>query len=162
PPTTGQATSRREAATDAFSVDEAGGHADFTVLRTGDTSGTATVNFNTFDEFQPGDASQNSDYEIALGKLTFNPGETSKTFRILIVDDKFVEGTEEIDLALSNPTGAGVGLGSPSAATLKITDNDSVAPTTNPIDDATFFVRQQYLDFLNRQTDESGPAFWRD
>src|SRR5207247_1740210 len=104
-PTTAQATSLIEFATDNFSVDEAGGHADFTVLRTGDTSGTATVNFNTFDEFQPGDASQNSDYEIALGKLTFNPGETSKTFRILIVDDRFVEGDETLDLALSNPAG---------------------------------------------------------
>src|SRR5207237_1604178 len=136
PPTTGQATSRREAATDAFSVDEAGGHADFTVLRTGDTSGTATVNFNTFDEFQPGDASQNSDYEIALGKLTFNPGETSKTFRILIVDDRFVEGDETLDLALSNPAGVGVGLGSPSFAELKILDNDTTPASANPIDDA--------------------------
>ena len=32
----------------------------------------------------------------------------------------------------------------------------------NPIGDANFFVRQHYLDFLNREPDASGLAFWRD
>ena len=32
--------------------------------------------------------------------------------------------------------------------------------TLNPIDDAQFFVRQHYLDFLNRQPDPDGLAFW--
>ncbi|HEX3144884.1 MAG TPA: NF038122 family metalloprotease [Pyrinomonadaceae bacterium] len=30
----------------------------------------------------------------------------------------------------------------------------------NPINDASFFVKQQYLDFLNRQADQSGLDFW--
>lgn len=34
------------------------------------------------------------------------------------------------------------------------------ALTANPVDDAQFFVRQQYLDFLNREPDASGLAFW--
>ncbi|HEX8897300.1 MAG TPA: TIGR03118 family protein, partial [Chthoniobacterales bacterium] len=161
-PTTAQATSLIEFATDNFSVDEAGGHVDFTVVRTGDTSGTATVNFNTFDESQAGHASQKSDYEIALGTLTFNPGETSKTFRVLIVNDTFVEGDETINVALSNPKGTGVGLGSPSTAEITILDNDQLPQTTtNPIDDTAFFVRQHYLDFLNREPDASGYAFWQ-
>jgi uncharacterized protein (TIGR03118 family) len=160
-PTTAQATSLIEFATDNFSVDEAGGHVDFTVVRTGDTSGTATVNYNTFDESEAGHASQKSDYEIALGTLTFNPGETSKTFRILIVNDTFVEGDETISLALSNPKGAGVGLGSPNQAQVTILDNDTTPTTTNPIDDTAFFVRQHYLDFLNREPDASGYAFWQ-
>src|SRR4029453_12225157 len=33
-------------------------------------------------------------------------------------------------------------------------------PSRNPIDDAQFFVRQQYLDFLNREPDPDGLAFW--
>ncbi|HEX6625859.1 MAG TPA: DUF4394 domain-containing protein, partial [Pyrinomonadaceae bacterium] len=33
-------------------------------------------------------------------------------------------------------------------------------PFPNPIDDAAFFVRQQYLDFLNREPDAGGLAFW--
>ena len=131
---------------------------DVTVVRTGDTSGTSTVNIATSDASQPGRASQKSDYEIALGKLTFNPGETSKTLRILIVDDNFVEGDEVLNVVLSNPTGAGLGF--PNVARVKIVDNDSSPPTTNPIDTSSFFVRQHYLDFLNREPDPSGLAFW--
>src|SRR5205085_442804 len=123
-PTTAQATNLIQFATENFAVDEAGGHVDFTVVRSGDTSGTSTVNFNTFDESQPGHASQKSDYEISLSKLTFAPGETSKTFRILVVNDNFVEGDETVSLALSNPTGAGVGLGSPNDSELTILDDD--------------------------------------
>jgi uncharacterized protein (TIGR03118 family) len=166
-PTTATATSLLQFATDNFAVSEAGGHVDFTVVRQGDTSGTATVNYNTFDESETGHASQKSDYEISLGTLTFAPGETSKTFRILIVDDKDFapfpmgdEGDETISLALSNPTGAGVGLGAPNTAEVTILDDDTVAPTTNPIDNSTFFVRQHYLDFLNREPDAAGLAFW--
>jgi uncharacterized protein (TIGR03118 family) len=159
-PTTASATSLVQFATDEVVISEGSGHVDITVTRAGNVSGSATVNFDTFDASQAGHASQKSDYEIALGKLTFNPGETSKTFRVLITDDKFVEGTEQIDLALSNPTGSGVGLGSPSVAQIKITDNDSSPSATNPIDDPAFFVREQYLDFLNREPDASGAAFW--
>ena len=136
------------------------GHIDITVTRAGDASGAATVSFNTFDQSQPDHASQKSDYEISLGKVTFAAGETSETVRVLIVNDIFDENDETVDLALSNPTGAGAGLGSPSHAVLRINDNDVGAPVTNPIDDATFFVRQHYLDFLNREPDPAGLAFW--
>jgi Metallo-peptidase family M12/Reprolysin family propeptide len=36
----------------------------------------------------------------------------------------------------------------------------SDAAASNPIDDPTFFVRQHYLDFLNRTADQSGLNFW--
>jgi uncharacterized protein (TIGR03118 family) len=159
-PTTATATSLIQFATDNFIIGEGSGHIDVSVIRAGDASGSATVNVNTFDESQPDHASQKSDYEIALSKLTFNPGETVKTVRILIVNDNFDENNETINLALSNPTGTGVGLGSPNQATVTINDNDTGAPATNLIDDSTFFVRQHYLDFLNREPDSSGLAFW--
>ena len=159
-PTTASATSLIQFATSSFAVDEAGGHVDFTVVRTGDTTGPATINFNTFDESAAGHASQKSDYEIAVGTLNFAPGETSKTFRVLIVDDKFVEGDEVIDVMLSNPTGTGVGLASPNVAEIKILENDVAAPVANPIDTTSFFVRQHYLDFLNREPDTAGLNFW--
>jgi hypothetical protein len=160
-PTTASATSLIQFASDEFSISEGSGHIDVTVTRIGDVSGSATVNYNTIDESEAGHASQKSDYEIALGTLSFAAGETSKTFRILIVNDTFVEGDEVIDLILSNPTGAGVGLGSPNTAEVTVLDNDVVAPTTNPIDDPGFFVRQHYLDFLNREPDAAGLAFWK-
>ena len=159
-PTTSSATSLVQFSTNDFVVGEAGGHIDVTVVRFGDVSGTATVNVSTYDVPVAGHASEKSDYETALAKVTFNPGDTSKTVRILVINDNFVDGDEIINLQLSNPTGAGVGLGSPNAATLKIIDNDAIAPTTNPVDDPSFFVRQQYLDFLNREPDTAGQAFW--
>jgi uncharacterized protein (TIGR03118 family) len=160
-PTTSSATSLIQFADAEPVINEGSGHIDITVVRLGDASGSATVNFNTFDQSQPGHASQKSDYEIALGTLHFEPGETSKVFRVLLVDDLFDEGTGEVvELMLSNPTGAGVGLGNPNKVELTITDNDSGAPTTNPIDDPGFFVRQHYLDFLNREPDAAGHTFW--
>src|SRR5258706_15869843 len=32
---------------------------------------------------------------------------------------------------------------------------------SNPIDESGFFVREHYFDFLNRQPDASGQAFWQ-
>jgi len=58
---------------------------------------------------------------------------------------------------LSNPAGAS--LGAPTAANIIITDNDTNTGP-NPIDDAGFFVRQHYIDFLNREPDQSGLNFW--
>jgi uncharacterized protein (TIGR03118 family) len=159
-PTTASATSLIQFSTDEYAIGEGGGHIDVTATRSGDVSGSATVNYATFDQSQPDHASQKSDFEIAAGRLSFNPGETSKTFRILLVNDTFDENDEDIIVVLSNPTGAGVGLGSPSTASVSILDNDTGAPTTNIIDDAQFFVRQQYLDFLNREPDAAGLAFW--
>jgi uncharacterized protein (TIGR03118 family) len=159
-PTTATATSLIQFATDTFAIGEGSGHIDITVIRAGDASGTATANVTTFDESQPDHASQKSDYEIALSKVTFAPGETSKTVRILIVNDQFDENDEVVDLALSNVTGAGAGLGSPNHAILTISDNDTGVSASNPIDDTSFFVRQQYLDFLNREPDALGLNFW--
>ena len=59
-----------------------------------------------------------------------------------------------IDSDLSDSTGAG-------PYTIRMQDV-TIAPTlpANPIDSAEFFVRQHYLDFLNRQPDSDGLAFW--
>src|SRR5207253_1440930 len=43
--------------------------------------------------------------------------------------------------------------------TITITDNDALNGT-NPIDLESFFVRQHYVDFLNREPDKSGFGFW--
>ncbi|HEY0407507.1 MAG TPA: DUF4214 domain-containing protein [Pyrinomonadaceae bacterium] len=39
-------------------------------------------------------------------------------------------------------------------------DFPEASATANPIDDAQFFVRQHYLDFLNRQPDAGGLQYW--
>jgi hypothetical protein len=125
-----------------------------TVTRSGDTSSAAEVIYSASD----GSADQRSDVIPVIGRLSFEPNETSKDFIIFITDDAYVEGNESITLELSDLVG-GV-LGDNSTAMLTITDNDSSATTINPIDGAEFFVRQHYRDFLNRPADAAGLAFW--
>ena len=137
-----------------YFVTEGAGRATIAVTRVGNTSTAASVDFATID----GTALSRTDYTAASGTLSFAPGESRKKFSVLLTDDAYVEGNKTINLILSNP--ASMFLGSPSRATLTITDNDSTPPTTNPIDDAQFFVRQHYVDFLDREADPGGLAYW--
>ncbi|HEY0174273.1 MAG TPA: Calx-beta domain-containing protein [Pyrinomonadaceae bacterium] len=128
-----------------------------TVYRTGAPTVPVSVGYSTSD----GTASERSDYVTARGRLTFAPGESQKSFRLLIVDDVFVEGEETVNLTLLDPKGGVVtngGVDSP--AVVRITSEDADAPTSNPIDASEFFVRQHYFDFLNRLPDANGLPFW--
>jgi subtilisin-like proprotein convertase family protein len=137
------------------------------VTRTGDTSGGATVNYTTSDTagandcnvLNTGNASSRCDYETTAGTLRFASGETSKSILIPIVDDVYAEGSENFTVTLSNASGAT--LGSPSTATVTISDNETTTGA-NPINVASFFVRLHYIDFLNREPDASGFSFWTD
>lgn len=126
-----------------------------TVQRTGDTSGPVTVDYATAD----GTANERSDYTTAVGTLRFAAGETSKTIDVLVNEDLKVEGNETFTVNLSNPTGGGTLSCLTATATVQITD-DAVEPTSNVIDDTTVFVGTHYHDFLNRQADATGLAFW--
>ncbi|MGI9068613.1 MAG: Calx-beta domain-containing protein, partial [Pyrinomonadaceae bacterium] len=154
-----------------YSVAEGAGFRVITVERSGDASQAATVDYASSDHSNPADfipctspgaglASSRCDFTTALGTLRFAAGETSKTFNVLISQDNYAEGTEKLDLTLSNPT-AGAVFGVPSTAVLSITD-DLTEPATNPVDTSGEFVRSQYHDFLNREPDAPGLAFWTD
>ncbi|HEY2975682.1 MAG TPA: carboxypeptidase regulatory-like domain-containing protein [Pyrinomonadaceae bacterium] len=140
----------------SYSVSEGTRTISVTVSRSGDTSGAAEVIYSATD----GSAQQRSDVIPVIGRLSFEPNETSKTFIIFITDDAYVEGDENLTLELSDVVGGF--LGTNSTAKLTITDNDSGPASANPIDGAHFFVRQQYRDFLNRAADTEGLAFWTD
>jgi hypothetical protein len=151
----------------SLSVSEGTSTLNVQVTRTGNLSGSSTVGYATSDtgganncNVVGGVASSRCDYITTLGSLSFAAGEVSKTISIPIIDDVYAEGNETFTIALNNPTGAS--LGSPGAATLTITDNETVNGSSNPIDVAGFFVRQHYVDFLNREPDADGLAFWRD
>jgi len=126
-----------------------------TVNRLGDTSSPATVDYFTTDVT----ATERRDYVTAIGKLRFAAGESSKVFAVLINEDSYIEGNETFNITLANPSG--VALGAPALASVQITD-DLNEPTANVIDDPQNFVCQHYHDFLNRQPDASGLAFWTD
>ena len=106
-------------------------------------------------------ATSRCDFNTAVGTLRWAAGDSSaKTFTVLINQDAYVEGPESLPLTLSNIAG-GASLSVPSAATLTIAD-DLTEPATNLINDTEDFVRQHYHDFLNREADASGLAFWKD
>jgi len=149
----------------SYSVNEGGADGVLLVTRLGDTTSPATVDYATADtagtnncNVVNGAASSRCDYLTTAGILRFAAGEVSKTISVPIVDDAYAEGSESLTITLSNPTGTT--LGSPATATLTITENDSINGSTSPIDQASLFVRQHYLDFLNREPDTSGLGFW--
>ena len=136
-----------------YNVSEGAGSIAVNVSRTGDTSSAAEFVYSATD----GSADQSTDVIPIIGRLRFAAGETTKSFNILINDDSYIEGDEDLTLELHEPVGANL---SNSTATLTIADNDSDASAVNPIDGTQFFVRQQYHDFLNRAADAEGLAFW--
>ena len=139
----------------SYAVSESEGSAVIEVTRIGSGLGAITVNYATSD----GTANNRTDYTTSSGTLHFAAGDAMKAFTVPIVDDLYVEGNETLNLTLSEPTG-GAFPGSPSTATLTIINNDATVPTTNPLNDAEFFVNQHYLDFLNREPDPGGFAYW--
>jgi glycosidase len=124
------------------------------VTRSGDVSGAASVDYATGDDT----AVESRDYTYTSGTLRFAAGETSKTFTVVVTEDGYAsEGTEELNLTLSNPVGTA--LGARPAAKVRIFDSFFGLPP-NPIDDAGLFVRQQYSDFLSREPDAGGLDYW--
>jgi hypothetical protein len=138
----------------SFSIPEGVTSVPITVTRTGPLSGVSTVDYT----LNNASATQRGDYTYGSGTVVFSANEASKTFPVLISEDGYLEGTETATISLTNPTGASVG--TPGTAILQIDDNDTADAATNPNDDAATFVGQHYHDFLNRQADSSGQAFW--
>jgi len=151
-----------------YSVNENANFVTITVNRSGDTAPAVTVDYATQDDSGPssspcvnggGLASSRCDFISAFGTLRFAATETQKTFVVLITQDTLSEGQEMFTLALSNPTGGGAAFATPFNGTVLINDSVLASPP-NAIDDATIFVRQHYHDFLNREPDAGGLAFW--
>lgn len=147
-----------------FGVSEQSGSFNVFVVRNGNVSAASTVDYATTDSSGAnncnvvnGNASSRCDYIATIGTLRFAAGETVKEIKIPLIDDAYSEGVETFSIGLSNPTGGT--LGTPATAGIVIHDPDSTNGA-NPIDQTAFFVRQQYVDFLNREPDAAGNNFW--
>jgi hypothetical protein len=141
-------------------ANEGAGSVQIVVTRVGTLTGSSTVAYSTAD----GTASERTDYNLALGTLRFEPGETEKSLTVFLTDDRYAEGSETFNVTVNAIDGASTD--TPSTLTVTIQDNDGVNGTS-PVKwagtfDPSFFVRQHYLDFLNREPDASGLAFWTD
>lgn len=147
-----------------FRASEADGSATIFVTRTGVTTGTTSVDYNIgLDDDKTATATQRTDFILTAGTLTFAPGETTKSFTVLLNKVRVTAPTiKEVKLSLSNVKGTGAALGNPSRVSFEIENNDVRRENEkeNPIDDHGNFVRQHYHDFLNREPDAGGLAYW--
>ena len=99
-----------------------GGLLEIAVLRQGNTDSIATVDYFTTNIT----AKEGSDYDRTGGSLTFDPGDTRKTFFISMRDDLIYENLESFDLGLNLPS-SGASLGATSSAIVFINDNETAS-----------------------------------
>ncbi len=109
----------------SYTASEDSGAVAINVVRTGGSLGPVSVQFSTAN----GSATGGLDYLATNGTLTFAAGEMSKGFSVELVNDSLAEGTETLQLLLTNATG-GLAIGAKSNATLVVLDDDS---TTNTV-----------------------------
>ena len=126
----------------------------FNVRRYGEVAAAASVWYRT----QDGSGGERTDYTTAGGPLLFAPGETEKSFDVLVTDDGLPEPDETFNVHLFNTAGP-LTLINPDLQ-VTIADNDQGSAPSNRIGETEFFVRQHYHDFLSREPDPEGFQFW--
>ncbi|CAN5884394.1 hypothetical protein BH18ACI4_BH18ACI4_07090 [soil metagenome] len=118
---------------------------EITVTRSGNLKQTALCEYQT-----------QTDHGITAGlpsgSLKFAPGEASKT---ILLSSYYGPLLNTYKVTLFNNAGNATFINGLKDATVIF-----AGPTSNPIGNAAFFVRQQYRDFLNREPDTSGWDFW--
>ena len=100
-----------------YSVAKTNGAIAITVLRTGDTNTTSTINFATAN----GTAVAGQDYIATNGTFTFTNGQTSESFTVTVIGSTTVQPDKTVLLQLTDPVNGY--LVAPSASTLTIYDN---------------------------------------
>ncbi|MDQ2106574.1 DUF4347 domain-containing protein, partial [Azospirillum isscasi] len=102
----------------------------FTVSLSAASGKTVTVDYATSN----GTATSGSDYSATSGSLTFNPGDTSKTFTVTIAGDTTTESDETFTVTLSNASNATLGT---ATATGTISNDEISYPSVSSINRAT-------------------------
>ena len=101
-----------------ITVGEGDGFADVVVRLDAAAAGTVTVIYDTANSTAGG-----NDYVYPTGTLTFQPGELTKTVRVVLRNDTDAEPAEIFFFTLRNATGASIAT---AAAPVTIIDNDTV------------------------------------
>lgn len=110
----------------SYVANEDGGYSTITVIRTGATNGTATVQYATADATAFGGIN----YIATNNTLTFFPGQLAASFNVAIKNDGVTNpppGSFFFTISLSNPS-VGAFLGSPVVASNHIVDEVYVSP----------------------------------
>ena len=140
----------------SFSAYEDSGRIPIIVKRTGNLNATASCYYSTAD----GTATVKSSYAPVFGNLRFASGEASKAISVPLTDNAGVQGDRYFKIRLFDNEGNATFIGGIREATVTVLDKDSTPRTKKPIDDTYYFVRQHYVDFLNREPDPEGLAYW--
>jgi uncharacterized repeat protein (TIGR01451 family)/uncharacterized delta-60 repeat protein len=112
-------------ASPTFSVNEGNGTATIAVLRLNGSNGVVTVNYSTTNSLATnGIATAGVDYLPTSGILTFNQGETFKTFTVPILDNSIVDGDRTFGITISNVQPPSAAQLLTKFATVTILDND--------------------------------------
>ncbi|ELS03177.1 glucose/sorbosone dehydrogenase [Xenococcus sp. PCC 7305] len=90
------------------------------ITRTGNLNTTVSVDYGTNDDY----ARAGLDYTAVSGTLTFDPGQSTKTFNIPLLDDALPELNEALTITLNNPVGIDLGL--QNTAKLIIEEDDEI------------------------------------
>ncbi len=105
----------------SYSVAENAGTFNVTVLRTGNTSAAASVQYSV----DGGTATGGVDYSLPSGTLTFAPGQTSRTFQVTIHDNATANAPNKtVVFKLSNATPNGSQIKQPTTSSLTIIDDE--------------------------------------
>ncbi|MFC1792529.1 Calx-beta domain-containing protein [Planctomycetota bacterium] len=99
----------------------------FTINRTGDTSSNLLVYYST----SGSTASSGTDYEAIPNYVYLLSGQSSASIPVVVIDDTAIEDSETVRLTIWNLSAYTVG--SPSNATVTITDNDNAPPEDEPV-----------------------------
>lgn len=106
-----------------ISVNEGTANATFTLSLSPSSDSTVSASYRTLD----GSALSPDDYATTSGTIDFQPGETTKTVDVPIVDDLIIELDEMFRLSVSQ-----FNLERTTNWTATIIDNDSITPTPSP------------------------------
>jgi uncharacterized protein YjlB len=118
-------------ATDDTATEEGATTGAFTLTRTGDVSGSLTVDYTV-----TGTATAGADYVALSGSATFAAGSATTQVIVTPIDDALVEGNETVILTLdAGVAHPGYTLGDDIQATVTIIDNDEAAGAARTIDD---------------------------
>ncbi|MFL6336643.1 MAG: Calx-beta domain-containing protein [Pyrinomonadaceae bacterium] len=144
--------------TNAHTVSETAGRLEVQLTRTGDLSKPSSVGYWSLPF--TANTSPRTDYTEPSGVVYFAAGESSKTLTVFVTDDALLENDEQFYLVLFEPEGCTIGA---PGATLITIQSDDAADGPSPArqqGSTAFFVRQHYRDFLGRDPDDPGLAFW--
>ena len=97
------------------------GNAYLTVVRTNGTSGSVSVTYSTV----PGTAVPQINYQTTTGTLTFNDGDTNKSFAVPLIYNSAAQPAVNLSVVLSAPTG-GATLVAPTNTTVTILNTNTV------------------------------------